>query len=201
MVAWVPEAASAGESARRAPASIRGSTLLGLLFHTASSWPASSKFLAIGAPIAPSPMNPSCIGFPASFGNGWCSLQLLLLHERFSLLKALWRMVNDIMGDHGQPLAEVESPYCIFGARSASVSRECWRMYSDQDSVRALRPEVPSSLRKYRTNSEKRTTYPFVRDRVILPAAAVGEEHSRRPLHEALSGRERRALTGYATGA
>jgi hypothetical protein len=62
-------------------------------------------------------------------------------------------------------------------ARSASVSHACWRTCSDQDSTRALRPEVPSSLRKYCMNSEKRTTYPFVRDRVILPAAAVGEEN------------------------
>jgi hypothetical protein len=33
-------------------------------------------------------------------------------------------------------------------------------------------------IRKYCTNSEKRTTYPFVRDRVILPAAAVREENT-----------------------
>src|SRR5919107_3243064 len=85
MVARVSEAASAGESARRAPASVRGSTLLVLLFHTASSWPASSKFLAIGAPIAPNPMNPSFIYFLASSGYGWCYPQQLILHSCFSL--------------------------------------------------------------------------------------------------------------------
>jgi hypothetical protein len=51
-----------------------------------------------------------------------------------------------------------------------------------------LRPDVPSSLRKYCTSSEKRTTYPFVRDRVILPAVAARGVQGRRPLHEALSG-------------
>jgi hypothetical protein len=60
-------------------------------------------------------MYPSCICFHASFCNGWCFLPLLLLHERFSLLKALWRMLGDKMRDQGQPFAEVESPYCIFG--------------------------------------------------------------------------------------
>src|SRR5919112_6245980 len=85
MVARVPEAASTGESARRAPASTRGYTLSGLLFHTASLWPASSRFLAIGAPIAPSPMNPSFICFLASSGYGWCYPQQLILHSGFYL--------------------------------------------------------------------------------------------------------------------
>src|SRR5215218_9429494 len=85
MVAWVPEAASAGESARRAPASITGPAFSGLLFHTASSWPTSSKFLAIGVPIAPNPMNPSFIFFLASSGYGWCYPQQLILHSGFSL--------------------------------------------------------------------------------------------------------------------
>jgi hypothetical protein len=40
-----------------------------------------------------------------------------------------------------------------------------------------LRPDVPSSLLKYCASSEKRTMYPFVRDRVILPAAAAREEY------------------------
>src|SRR5919112_3653701 len=99
MVARVPEAASTGESARRAPASTRGYTLSGLLFHTASSWPASSKLLAIGAPIAPSPMNPSFISFLASSGCGWCYPQYPPLHARFSLLEALWRMVEIVLFD------------------------------------------------------------------------------------------------------
>src|SRR5918999_3138957 len=99
MVAWVPEAASAGDSARRAPASIRGSTLLGLLFHTASSWPASSKFLAIGAPIAPNPMNPSFISFLASSGYGWCYPQQLILHSGFSLHGSL----ADVRRQDGKP--------------------------------------------------------------------------------------------------
>src|SRR5215212_2609327 len=114
MVARVPEAASAGESALRAPASTRGSTLSGLLFHAASSWPASSKFLAIGAPIAPSPMNPSFICFLTSFGNSRRYLQELLLLSASPFL-ALRQIVGDKMGDHGRSLAEVESSYCILG--------------------------------------------------------------------------------------
>src|SRR5215210_2243904 len=114
MVARVSEAASAGESARWAPASIRGSTLSGLLLHTASSWPALSRFLAIGAPMAPSPMNPSFICFLTSFGKGWRYLQELLSLSASPFL-ALRQMVGDKMGDHGRSLAEVESPYFILG--------------------------------------------------------------------------------------
>jgi hypothetical protein len=33
---------------------------------------------------------------------------------------ALWQMFDDKMGNHGLSLAEVESPYCIFG-----ISRPC----------------------------------------------------------------------------
>jgi hypothetical protein len=32
-----------------------------------------------------------------------------------STFVTLWQMVGDNMGGYGQPLAEVESPYCIFG--------------------------------------------------------------------------------------
>ena len=94
---------------------------------------------------------------------------------------ALWQMFGDKMGNHRRSLAEVESRTSSSAARSASVRRPCWRMCSDQDLdpgvAQALRPEVPFSLRKYCTSSEKPTTYPFVRDRAILPAAAVGEEN------------------------
>jgi hypothetical protein len=37
---------------------------------------------------------------------------------------AFWRMVGDIMGNHGQPLAKVESPYCIFGG-SVRLLQSC----------------------------------------------------------------------------
>jgi hypothetical protein len=89
---------------------------------------------------------------------------------------ALRQLFDDKMRNHGQFLAEGERPYCIFSC-SVSLYQACCRMYSDKDSTRASRPEVPSSLRKYCTSSAKRTTYPFVRDLVILPAAAVGEEN------------------------
>jgi hypothetical protein len=89
---------------------------------------------------------------------------------------ALRQLFDDKMRNHGQFLAEGERPYCIFSC-SVSLYQACCRMCSDKDSTRASRPEVPSSLRKYCTSSEKRTTYPFVRDLVILPAAAVGEEN------------------------
>jgi hypothetical protein len=82
-----------------------------------------------------------------------------------------------MVGNHGLSLAEVESPYCIFGC-AVSLCQACVLAHVlKQEFDRALRPEVPSSLRKYCTSSEKRTTYPFVRDRVILPAAAAGEEN------------------------
>ena len=74
---------------------------------------------------------------------------------------ALWQMLSDKMGNHRRSLVEVESPYFTFGG---SVSLR-----------QALRPEASSSLQKYCTNSEKRTMYPFIQDRVILPAAAVRE--------------------------
>jgi hypothetical protein len=32
-----------------------------------------------------------------------------------SLFMALWQMFGDKMGNQGRSLAEVESPYCIFG--------------------------------------------------------------------------------------
>ena len=90
---------------------------------------------------------------------------------------ALWQLFGDKMGNQGRSLAEVESPYCIFGC-AVSLCQACVLAHVlKQEFDRALRPEVPSSLRKYCTSSEKRTTYPFVRDRVvILPAAAVGED-------------------------
>jgi hypothetical protein len=59
-------------------------------------------------------MNPSFICFLTS-AYGWCFQQQLLLRCHFTLLKALWPMVGDKMGDHGRSSTEVESPYCIFG--------------------------------------------------------------------------------------
>jgi hypothetical protein len=114
-----------------------------------------------------------------------------------SPFKALWQMFGDKMGNQVRSLSEVESPHCIFGG-AVSLCQSCVLAHVlgpgfDQ----GVAPRgVPSSLRKYCTNSEKRTTYPFVRDRVILPAAAVGGgERSRRPLHEALSGHQRSETT------
>jgi hypothetical protein len=89
---------------------------------------------------------------------------------------ALWQLFDDKMRNHGRFLAEVESPYCIFGC-AVSLYQACCRMCSDRDSTRASRPEVPSSLRKYCTSSEKRTTYPFVRDRIIFAGGCGGEEN------------------------
>src|SRR5215204_6415008 len=62
--------------------------------------------------------------------------------------------------------------YAVGGTSSVGVLAKS----SAKISTRALRPEVPSSLRKYCTSSEKRTTYPFVRDRIILPVVGVEEE-------------------------
>jgi hypothetical protein len=109
-----------------------------------------------------------------------------------SLFMALWQMFGDKMGNHGLSLAEVESPYCIFGC-AVSLCQACVLAHVlKQEFDRALHPEVPSSLRKYCTSSEKRTTYPFVRDRVIFTGGyGGGGEHSRRPLHKASSSHQR----------
>ncbi len=67
----------------------------------------------------------------------------------------LWQMFGDNMGDYGRSLAEVESSYFIFGgAVGLCQARELAHMLG-QDSTRALRPEVPSSLRKYCTTRRK----------------------------------------------
>src|SRR5215207_10547174 len=54
--------------------------------------------------------------------------------------------------------------YAVGGTSSVGVLAKS----SARISTRALRPDVPSSLRKYCASSEKRTTHPFVRYRVIL---------------------------------
>jgi hypothetical protein len=41
-----------------------------------------------------------------------------------SPLLAIRQMVGDKMGNHGQSLAEVESPYCIFGG-AVSLRKSC----------------------------------------------------------------------------
>jgi hypothetical protein len=59
--ASAPAAASAGESATVAPARPSCWALAAVRFHTDSSWPASSRRRAIGAPIWPKPQNPILI--------------------------------------------------------------------------------------------------------------------------------------------
>src|SRR5215204_4184055 len=60
--ASAPSAASRSEPARLAPSSTRGSAFSGRTSKTERSKPAETILLAIGAPIAPSPMNPAfCI--------------------------------------------------------------------------------------------------------------------------------------------
>src|SRR5215207_2180677 len=59
--------------------------------------------------------------------------------------------------------------YAVGGTSSVGVFAKS----SARISTRALRPDVPSSFRKYCTSSEKRTTYPFVRNRVIILVTAT----------------------------
>src|SRR5207248_409932 len=63
-----PRAASGGDAARRAPRSANGSTLAAVRFHTVTSWPASTRRVAMGAPIEPRPRNASFAIPAASFG-------------------------------------------------------------------------------------------------------------------------------------
>jgi hypothetical protein len=104
-------------------------------------------------------------------GAIWNSLSYIVA----SPFMALWQMFGDKMGTHTRSLVEVEGLYFIFGGAVGLCQARGLAHVLGQDSTRALRPGAPSSLRKYCTNSEKRTTYPFVQDRVILPAATVRE--------------------------
>jgi hypothetical protein len=115
---------------------------------------------------------------------------------------ALWKMVGDIMGDHRQFLAEMESPYCIFGGavrlRKSCVPAHVLGPGFDQGVAPRgpfQPPEVLHELGETYNVSFRPGSRHFTGGR------GGGGEHSKRPLHEALSGRERHALTGYATGA
>src|SRR5208282_1939049 len=57
--ASAPAAASRGDVAKRAPAFVRPSALLGVRLKTASENPALRMFCAIPIPIRPRPMNPT----------------------------------------------------------------------------------------------------------------------------------------------
>jgi hypothetical protein len=60
--------------------------------------------------------------------------------------------------------------YVVVGTSSVGVLAKS----SARISTRALRPDVFSSLLKYCTISKKRTTYRFLRERVILPTLPDG---------------------------
>src|ERR671913_472000 len=63
--ASAPSAASRSEPARLAPSSTRGSAFSGRTSKTERSKPAERILYAIGAPIAPSPMNPALCIYPS----------------------------------------------------------------------------------------------------------------------------------------
>ena len=55
----LPLAASLGDAAADAPASVRGSMRDGVRFQTVTSWPAFTRFMHMGVPISPSPTKPT----------------------------------------------------------------------------------------------------------------------------------------------
>src|SRR5215217_1842522 len=65
MRASAPSAASRGEPARLAPSSTSGSAFSGRTSKTERSKPAETILFAMGAPIAPSPMNPARCIYPS----------------------------------------------------------------------------------------------------------------------------------------
>jgi hypothetical protein len=90
---------------------------------------------------------------------------------------ALWRKFGDKMGNQGRSLAEVESPYCIFGCAfilcQACVLAHVLRQGFDQGVAPGGSFQPPEVLHEL----GKRTTYPFVRDRVIFTGGSGGEEN------------------------
>jgi hypothetical protein len=104
---------------------------------------------------------------------------------------ALWQMFGDKMGNYRRSLAKVESPYFIFGGavglRQARVLAHVLGSGLDQGVVPRgpfQPPEVLHELGETHNVSFRPGSSHFTGGR------GGGGEHSRRPLHETLSGHQ-----------
>ena len=92
---------------------------------------------------------------------------------------ALWQMFSDKMGNHRRSLVEVESPYFIFGGAVGLCQARRLAHVLGPGFDLGVAPRGPFQPPEVLHELAELTTYPFVRDRDILPAAAVGEEYRR----------------------
>src|SRR5262245_59390398 len=75
-------AAAAADSARRAPIAMSGSIVSALRAHTVTVCPFFKRFPTIGAPIAPSPINPTRDVFIKERGRASSAPTILLFAEQ-----------------------------------------------------------------------------------------------------------------------
>jgi hypothetical protein len=109
---------------------------------------------------------------------------------------ALWQMFGDKMGNHRRSLAEVESPYIIFGGavclRQARVLAHVLGSGLDQ----GVAPRDPFQLPEVLHELGETHNVSFrPGSRHFTGGRGGGGEHSRRPLHEALNGHQRSETT------
>src|SRR5579871_4214987 len=100
-------AASAGFAARFAPAATRSSAFEAVRFHTTSGNPAFSRFMPIGLPIRPSPINPT-VGF----------IPILLENLDDRKFHAMAKRI-DALSAHAYFVAKAENELFAFAARCA----------------------------------------------------------------------------------
>jgi hypothetical protein len=101
----------------------------------------------------------------------------------------LWQMFGDKMGNHGRSLAELESPYFIFGGavglRQARVLAHVLGSGLDQG-VAPRGPFQPPEVLHELGETHNASFRPGSRH--FSGGRGGGGEHSRQPLHEILSG-------------